>query len=363
MVMKRILTLMLLVGMLVSCGTETKKEKLPVVIAHRGCWLDDVVPENSVAAVGMAKRYGYAGIECDVKYTKDSVMVILHDGKLNRTARLAKDYSELTEPVHLKDLTFEELRRDYVLTSADPAYRTQIPTLEELLEECKKQGILPVLHSDLVESYELAQKMMGDEWVAFTIHDSILSEARKISNCLILLDPMTGKDQSVQATMERLRKIGGKIGVSSMNRKLLTKQYCDTLQANGFEIQSSIFQTPHEVQAVRNGITILLTDFSMMPNETFPVFDTWTLNNQTLKVEELLEKSWEQIECAGLTLEVDFVGTLEVTMNGERTYVLTREEQGKDYIGLRSLNKAPSVKIVAKKDTKVADLKATVYKF
>ena len=44
MIMKRILTLLCLVGILVSCGTETKKEKLPVVIAHRGCWLDDVVP-------------------------------------------------------------------------------------------------------------------------------------------------------------------------------------------------------------------------------------------------------------------------------------------------------------------------------
>lgn len=361
--MKRFLSLLFLVGMLVSCGTETKQEKLPIVVAHRGCWLDDVVPENSVVAVGMAKRYGYDGIECDVRYTKDSVMVILHDGKLNRTARLAKDYSKLEKDVHLRDLTFEELRRDYVLASSDPAMREQIPTLEELLEACKKQGVLPILHCDHAEPYKVAQKIMGDDWVAFTIHDSILSAARQISNCLILLDPMLGKDQSVQATMERLRKIGGKCGVSSMNRKLLTKSYCDSLRANGFEIQSSIFQTPNEVQAVRNGVTILLTDFSMMPNAKFPVVDTWTMKNQQLKVEEVAEKSWETIECGGLTLEVDFVGTLEVTMNGERTYVLTREEQGKDYIGLRSLNKAPSVKIIAKKDTKVADLKATVYKF
>ena len=137
--MKRILTLLFLVGALVSCGTtEPKQEKLPMVIAHRGCWLDDVVPENSIAAVGMAKRYGYAGIECDVRYTKDSVMVILHDGKLNRTTRLAKDYSKLEKEVHLRDLTFEEVRRDYVLASSDPALRTPIPTLEELLADAKK---------------------------------------------------------------------------------------------------------------------------------------------------------------------------------------------------------------------------------
>ena len=66
---------------------------------------------------------------------------------------------------------------------------------------------------------------------------------------------------------------------------------------------------------------------------------------------------------SGNTVDRTSTITLEVTMNGERTYVLTREEQGKDYIGLRSLNKAPSVKIVANKDTKITDLKATVYMF
>ncbi|MBQ8531019.1 MAG: hypothetical protein IJ430_07675 [Parabacteroides sp.] len=364
--MKRFLILLCLVGLLVSCGTETKKEQLPIVIAHRGCWLDDVVPENSLAAVGMAKRFGYTGIECDVKYTADSVMVILHDGKLNRTARLAKDYSELKEPVHLKDLTFEELRRDYVLASADPALRTPIPTLEELLNECKKQGVLPMLHSEVWESYELAQKMMGDNWICFTVHDSLLREARKITNCLILMDPHKEKNQDVQFTMERLRKIGGKCGVSSMNRKLLTKEYCDSLRANGFEIQSSIFQTPHEVQAVRNGITILLTDFSMMPNELVDVYknDHWSIKNKSLKAGEVAENVWANpIEYGGLTVEVEFVGTIEVVMNGERTYTLTRTEPGKDYIGLRFLNKAPSVKITAKEESKLVDVNATVYKF
>jgi hypothetical protein len=34
-----------------------------------------IIPENSIPAVAMAKRMGYEGIECDVRYTKDKVMV------------------------------------------------------------------------------------------------------------------------------------------------------------------------------------------------------------------------------------------------------------------------------------------------
>ena len=360
--MKKIFVLLFLLGMVCACETE-KKVSYPMVIAHRGCWLENVVPENSVAAVEMAKRYGYAGIECDVKYTADSVMVILHDATLNRTARLVDGYAKLESPVKVKDLTFEALRRDYVLASADPALRTPIPTLEELLLACRKHGMLPVLHSDLVESYTLAQEMMGDEWVAFTIHDSLLMEARKISNCLILMDPMRSKDQSAQETIKRLKRIGGKCGVSSMKRSLLTRSYCDSLRQQGFEIQSSIFQTPHEVEAVRNGVTILLTDFSLMPNTAANVLDTWSVCNQSMQAGDVLEKRWEKQHHGGITLELQFSGTIEVTMNEERTYTLKNPSEQGDCIGLRFLDKAPAIRIVAKEAAELHAIKATVYQF
>lgn len=45
----------------------------------------------------MAARMGYAGIECDVKKTKDGHLVVLHDKTINRTMRNAVDYSLLTK--------------------------------------------------------------------------------------------------------------------------------------------------------------------------------------------------------------------------------------------------------------------------
>ena len=94
---------------------ETTPDGISTAVAHRGCWLREnsgeyYIPENCPAGVAMAARYGYPAVECDVKYTKDSVMVIMHDGTINRTMRNAADYSKIQEPVRVSETTFAELR-------------------------------------------------------------------------------------------------------------------------------------------------------------------------------------------------------------------------------------------------------------
>lgn len=240
------------------------------VFAHRGCWSKAadgtfIVPENSVAAVKEAARRGYEGIECDVRLTKDGKMVILHDRSLNRTLRRADDYSRLTEKIYLKDLTFEELRRDYVMESADPEMRTPVPTLEELLDECKRQGIVPMLHSKIWESYEVAQRIFGDDWICFTGGVEKIRKVREFSNCIILL---AIKDGTAKENIARLQQIGGRCGISTMKYELYTADFCKALTDAGYEVQASIFPLEHEKQAIGNGITYLLTD-RILPSKRF----------------------------------------------------------------------------------------------
>ena len=134
----------------------------------------------------MAAQYGYPAIECDVKYTLDSVMVIMHDGTINRTMRNASDYSVIEEPVRVTEHTFEDLRTNYVLASTDPFLRVPIPTLKEELEACREYGIVPMLHSAVVESYELAHEILGDKFIAFDASQAAVAHARDFSQCLIL---------------------------------------------------------------------------------------------------------------------------------------------------------------------------------
>lgn len=55
----------------------------PRIIAHRGGGL--LAPENSLAAIRLARNLGFIGVEFDVKLTKDGVPVLMHDDTLERT--------------------------------------------------------------------------------------------------------------------------------------------------------------------------------------------------------------------------------------------------------------------------------------
>ena len=352
--MKRFLMILVTLAMAVSCCGQ--RVAMPTMFAHRGCWSkaesgEFAIPENSIAAVAMAARMGYAGIECDVRLTKDGKMVILHDKKINRTLRRASDYSKVEEPVYIADLTFEQVRNEYVMESTNPQLRVPIPTLEELLAECKRVGIIPMLHSSVPQSYRVAQEMFGDEWICFTADYELLPPVREFSNCLILYSIDKGTAEEV---IPYLEKIGGKCGVSSMKYRLYTPEFCKTLTAAGYQVQASIFKSPREVVAQRNGITYQLSDFSIMPSGK--PYDKWSS-----KGEGSYEWS-EVVECGATVVEIDYCGTIEVVVNGNRTYTLTRETAGRDIIGNRHFDIAPKV-AVRQVDGTISRVRAKVYKY
>lgn len=55
----------------------------PRLLAHRGGGA--LAPENTLAALRLAPRLGYAGAEFDVKLTRDGIPVLMHDDSLERT--------------------------------------------------------------------------------------------------------------------------------------------------------------------------------------------------------------------------------------------------------------------------------------
>ena len=200
-------------------------------------------------------------------------------------------------------------------------------------------------------------------WVAFNNNDNSLIEARKISNCLILLDPRkNSQDQSVENTIRRLEAIGGRCGVSSMRRQLLTAEYCQALREKGYQIQSSIFKTPHEVQALRNGVTILLTDFAKQPEaDRKPIMK---LRKRNYRRSQPIDKAWDhEFECGALTVDIDFVGTATIILNGERRYTLTRNERGTDRFGTRFTEGKPSLLVKIANGGTIHSLQANVYEY
>ncbi len=356
--MKR--SLILLLFALLVGNVNAERKDFPVMFAHRGGHTP-VIPENSLAGVASAKRFGYVGIECDVKYTSDSVMVLMHDKSLNRTARNAKDYSPVKETVNISDITFDDLRHNYVLASENPAYRTPVPTLEEMLVECKKHGMVPMLHSNIAESFELAQKILGDNWICFGASKENMLKTRGFSDCLILASVRGGRADDHIAMLD---SIGGRCGVSTMNYGLLTEEYCKALKNAGYQVQASIFPAPHEARAFRNGITYQLTDFSLNPEEKFKVIDIWRQENCNLRPGDTLTNKWATGPAyGGIIVNLDFEGKVEVLLNNMQRYILSDDDNYKEIMGLRFNGIAPSIKITALENSTVKSVVAKIYEF
>ena len=97
------------------------------IYAHRGAsgWDTKYAPENTMPAFEKAIEMGADGIELDVQLTKDGVIVICHDERIDRTSDGIG---------WLKDYTLKELR-EFSFSKTHPEYGDiKIPTLREFLE-------------------------------------------------------------------------------------------------------------------------------------------------------------------------------------------------------------------------------------
>lgn len=84
------------------------------VIAHRGAWKRENLPQNSIASLQNAIRLGVAGSEFDVQLTADKVLVVNHDPDYEGMPVEKSDYASLAK---------------HLLKNGEP-----LPTLESYLK-------------------------------------------------------------------------------------------------------------------------------------------------------------------------------------------------------------------------------------
>lgn len=159
----------LAIAMMAVCTISGLKnpvmEKTPTwnknkVIAHRGAWKKNGLPENSIASLKEAVRLGCYGSEFDVHMTSDSVLVINHDPEF------------LGMPI--AGATYEQLKEKKMSNGE------QIPTLEAYLKEGMKQKgtklILEIKASGISterdlqltrKSVALVRKLKAAAWVDY----------------------------------------------------------------------------------------------------------------------------------------------------------------------------------------------------
>ena len=111
----------------VAAALKDPKSEYMVVVSHRGDWRN--YPENSLPAIESVIRMGVDMMELDVKKTKDGVLVLMHDGTLDRTTT---GYGKVSDYTYEEILRFN-LKRGHGIDIPG----LKVPTLRQALEVCK----------------------------------------------------------------------------------------------------------------------------------------------------------------------------------------------------------------------------------
>ncbi len=146
--MKKTLSIVLLLLLCVPLYARTRAEEIRegllsrdtskvFVASHRADWRN--WPENSLAAINSAIEMGVDIVEVDLQLTKDSVLIIMHDAKLDRTT---------TGKGKISETNYADIRKLRLKNGVSIYTRHKVPTLEEVLNLAKGRVMLNLDKAD-----------------------------------------------------------------------------------------------------------------------------------------------------------------------------------------------------------------------
>jgi len=246
-------------AVVLSDNIETHR---PLVIAHRGGALEST--ENTIGAFQRAAKIGAAGIETDIRLTRDGVVVVYHDEYFGRVEGLP----ERQRTRLVSDLTYSELTAQTLMPVGDDNGTRRVPTLNDLLINVK----------NVLLNIELKRCARFDELVNKTINtlkgfpeiDRVVLEtpdlatAEKVRAALgsrLKLHINPGYDDKVPYAecLERVLKF--KPHSISVSYKKLSKEIVELAHKSGVEVWVWTVNSPDIAQAMALlGVDAVKTD-------------------------------------------------------------------------------------------------------
>ena len=96
------------------------------ILGHRG--VRNGAPENTLKAIKIAHEDGAHGVEIDVRFTKDSVPVLMHDPKISRTVKGKKG----VKSSRVRGLTYEQISKFKTKGEKIPAFEDALKLIKKL---------------------------------------------------------------------------------------------------------------------------------------------------------------------------------------------------------------------------------------
>lgn len=174
-----------------------REDRVPLVSAHRGGPAPGF-PENAIETFQNTIKYHPAIIECDVALSKDSVLVMMHDDKLDRTT---------TGKGKISDFTYEELHKLSLRDPGGVVTEYKIPTLPQVLEWAKGKVILTIDVKRGVPFEKVVKAVQDNKAesysVIITYNATQAAEVHQLDSTLMISASIRGKED-----LERLNSLG-----------------------------------------------------------------------------------------------------------------------------------------------------------
>jgi len=167
--------------MLIIVGFSSCNAQKNAIVAHRGAWKKNNLPENSIASLRHAIDLKLPGSEFDVWRTADDSLVINHDAHYNKLLIEETNYADLIK---------------FKLSNGE-----KLPTLHEYIVEGKKNNKHTLLVCEIkpseiskergketaLKTVETIKKLKADKNTCYISFDyEILKEIRKVDQKTVL---------------------------------------------------------------------------------------------------------------------------------------------------------------------------------
>lgn len=238
------------------------ENRFPLISAHRGGQMPGF-PENCIETFDNATTYNPVIIEFDIAYSKDSVMVIMHDDKLDRTS---------TGKGEIGNYTYEELKAFYLKDEEGKETNFKIPTLDSVLSWSKGKVLLTI---DLKKGVSYAKVIEKVKQYKVESNSIIITytadQAREVHQ--LAPDLMISASVQKKSELKRLNSMGipnnrivAFIGISAPDKDLyqyLHSKGITTILGTMGNIDKSAIANPAKLvyyHLVNNGADILSGD-------------------------------------------------------------------------------------------------------
>jgi glycerophosphoryl diester phosphodiesterase len=240
----------------------TPENRFPLISAHRGGPMPGY-PENCIETFDNATTYNPVVIEFDIAYSKDSVMVIMHDDRLDRTS---------TGKGPIGNYTYEELKAFNLKDNDGRETKFKIPTLDSVLSWSKGKVLLTidlkkgVSYAKVIEKVRQYKAESNSIIITYTA-----DQAKEVHQSAP--DLMISASVQKKAELKRLNNMGipnnrivAFVGVSAPNKELyqyLHNKGITTILGTMGNIDKSAIASPVKnvyYHLVNNGADILSGD-------------------------------------------------------------------------------------------------------